>query len=122
MIASEKWNISLRLQVDICKEASKYNFNLLQQHNFDLEALLNPYLPCILSNGSNFVHLDDLDAFLTKNPCWSVIKYCLSRGCELQLWPMSEEHCKYDVLVPVYQVKHISAKKRVNIFIKALVK
>jgi hypothetical protein len=81
---------SPRFQFEVSPEAARFNFQLLVDHNFDLETLLNPVGgQCITSYGSEFKSPTALEPLLGHHPRWSAFRDRLENGATFPLY-----HCQ----------------------------
>ena len=50
-----------KFEFSISKESTKFNFNLLKKHDFNLEKILNPGVICVIYNGHELKSVKELD-------------------------------------------------------------
>ena len=99
------------LRFDISSNAAEFNYNLLQQNNFNLDALLTQPKQCLTSYGSEFKSPDDLDLLFKHHPRWKNLRTRLTRGVHFPLSEMDEPTCKLDVASAYTRGNHKSAAK-----------
>ena len=88
---------SLLFKFEVTPEAAKFNVNLLKEHEFDLNTLLNPPNKIITNYGSKFKALGDLENLLKYHPRWKDLAERLSSGCKYPMSDISEEDRRRDV-------------------------
>jgi len=111
-----------KFRFDVCKETAEFNFNLLKENNFDLEALLNPEEKCITNYRSEFKSVEDLAELLHRHPRWDALKEKLEKGCEFPVEDLSEELRQLDLEAALKQGNHKSAEKHAAHLEKAMSK
>jgi len=100
-----------KFRFDICKETEEFNFNLLKESNFDLEALLNPKEKCITTYGSEFKSVDDLAELLHRHPRWEALKEKLEKGCDFPVEDLDDDMRRLDLAAALHRGNHKSAVK-----------
>jgi hypothetical protein len=76
---------------DVSAEAAAFNFDLLQQHKFDLGKLLNPTEGrSITSYGSEFKSVQALEPLLGQHPRWKAFSDRLQHGATFPITPLPE--------------------------------
>jgi len=103
-----------KFRFDICKETVEFNFNLLNENNLDLEALLNPKKKCITTYGSEFKSVDDVAELLHRHPRWEALKEKLEKGCDFPVEDLDDEMRRLDLETALHQGNHKSAVKHAS--------
>jgi hypothetical protein len=114
---------SPRFQFEVSPEAARFNFQLLVDHNFDLETLLNPVSgQCITSYGSEFKSPTALEPLLGHHPRWSAFRDRLENGATFPLVSLSEDVRIGDLQMACKRGNHKSATAHATFLAEAFSK
>jgi hypothetical protein len=110
---------SLLFKFEVTPEAAKFNVNLLKEHEFDLNTLLNPPNKIITKNyGSKFKALGDLENLLKYHPRWKDLAERLSSGCKYLMSDISEEDRRRDVEGNIERGSHkLASRMKITSFL-----
>ena len=95
---------------DVSDEASEFNMNKLQEHDYNLDKLLNE-THSITSYGSEFKKISELELLLGKHPRWNEMKKRLSEGACFPIKAIDEETRQLDLDAMKTRGNHKSAIK-----------
>ena len=102
------------------KVAAEYNFKILQQHNFNLQEIIqdDPLSP--LKPGSEWRPIPVLEPIFKGHPLWNKMKTQLKDGFEWPVQPISDGDRKEDLCKALLYGNHKSARKEVKRLMKSL--
>ena len=95
---------------EVSEEAARFNMNLLQKNNFNLDKLLNSS-PSITSYGSEFKPVDELEPLLHLHPRWPEMKRKLIEGATFPVKLVDEVTRLQDMEAMKARGNHKSALK-----------
>jgi len=97
------------------RDAAKYNTKLIKFNDYDLEKTIQKQKNTILSPGSEFRSIPNLQKLLLHHEDWDEIKSIISRGCDYQLEPDPNEATRLqDLQAMLDRGNHKSAKSDEN--------
>ena len=99
------------LQFEYSEAAAQHNFDVLKQHDFDLEKIMksDPHSP--LRPGSEFRPVPILDPIFASHPMWPKARSTMLHGAHYFLTPLDDELRKKDLEEAILFGNHKSAIK-----------
>ena len=110
------------LSFDTDEETAEKNLTTLQQHNFNLEFLLQGEGKNVLSYGSEFKSTQALESLLHAHPRWEALKHKLINGARFPIKELNEEERKGDLIERLQRGNHKSAAQHHDFLTRALKK
>ena len=111
-----------KFEFSISKESTKFNFNLLKKHDFNLEKLLNPGEICVINNSYELISVEELDNLWMKHPRWKTLRDKVTKGCEYPVEDLIEEVRMADLKENLEKGNHKSVKRNECFLGKAMKK
>ena len=101
-----------KFKFTISPTAAEYNFNLLQENDFNLDLLLNDKSrPSITDYGSEFKPTSQLEPLLKNHHRWATLKRLLENGSKWKLTDVEKEAQSKDREAALIRGNHKSANK-----------
>ena len=104
----------------VTQEAAEYNFDLLQQHNFQLDKLLNIPTNSVTAYGSEFKDIRQIEKLLGRHHRWPALKTRLQQGADFPLTDLPDDIRQQDLAAALIRGNHKSAIKNLPFLAKAL--